>query len=97
VITITGPGRLLYLINYTTNQVIYFDITLLASETLTIDLAPGVKTVTSTFRGNLISGVLAGSLTNWYLQPGANYIGCYVDNAAASAVYGYSPRYWGAA
>lgn len=96
VIAITGPGRLLYLINYSTNQVIYFDITLVASEVLTIDLRERVKTVTSSFRGNLISGVLAGSLTTWYLQPGANYIGCYVDNAAASAVYGYTPRYWGA-
>ena len=96
-IAITGPGRLLYLINYTTGQVIYFDITLVASEVLTIDLRQGYKTVTSSFRGNMISGRLAGALTNWYLQPGANAIGCYVDNAAAAAVYGYTPTYWGAA
>jgi hypothetical protein len=96
-IAIAGPGRLLYLINYTTNQVIYFDITLVASETLTIDLRPGYKTITSSFRGNMIHGVLAGALTNWYLAPGLNHVGCYVDNAAASAVYGYTPTYWGAA
>jgi hypothetical protein len=95
-IAITGPGRLLYLINYTTGQVIYFDITLVASEVLTIDLRPGYKTVTSSFRGNLISGVLAGSLVTWYLTPGLNHIGCYVDNAGAAAVYGYTPAYWGA-
>jgi hypothetical protein len=95
-IAITGPGRLLYLINYTTGQVIYFDITLVASEVLTIDLRPGYKTVTSSFRGNLISGVLAGSLVTWYLTPGLNHIGCYVDNVLAAGSYGYTPVYWGA-
>jgi hypothetical protein len=95
IFVITGPGRLLYLINYTTNQVIYFDITLIANETLTIDLSPGVKTVTSSFRGNLMSGVLAGSLTTWYLTPGDNYIGCYVDNASAAGTFTYTPMYWG--
>ena len=95
ILTITGPGRLLYLINYTTNQVIYFDITLIASEILTIDLSPGVKTVTSSFRGNLISGVLAGALVTLYLAPGLNHIGCYVDNAGAVGSYSYTPMYWG--
>jgi hypothetical protein len=94
IFTITGPGRLLYLINYTTDQVIYFDITLVASEILTIDLRPGYKTVTSSFLGNLISGVLAGSLINWYLAPGANHIGCYVDNPSATGAYTYVPLSW---
>lgn len=97
VMAITGPGRLLYLINYTTNQVIYFDITLVVGESLTIDLRPGYKTITSSFRNNMISGVLAGALTNFYLRPGDNYIGCYVDNAAATGAYIYTPLYWGAA
>jgi hypothetical protein len=96
-IAITGPGRLLYLINYTTKQVIYFDITLVASEILTINLSGQNKTITSSFRGDMYPGIIAGTLTNWYLQPGLNHIGCYVDNAAASAVYGYTPRFWGAA
>ena len=96
VIAITGPGRLLYLINYDTEQVIYIDITLVASEVLTIDFRRATRGITSSFRGNMIHGVLAGTLTNWFLQPGENHIGCYVDDATAAAVYGYSKTYWGA-
>jgi hypothetical protein len=95
ILTITGPGCLRYLINYTTNQVVYFYITLVASEVLTIDLSPGIKTVTSSFRGNMISGVLGGVLTNWYLAPGNNYVGAYVDNAGAAGTYTFTPLYLG--
>jgi hypothetical protein len=95
IFTITGPGQLLYIVNYATNQVIYFDITLVASETLTIDLSPGAKTVTSSFRGNLINGVLAGALVNWYLTLGINYVGAYVDDPTATGIYTYTPLYWG--
>lgn len=97
VITITGPGRLFYLINYTTGQVIYLDITLMAGEVLTINLSGQNKTITSSFRGGMFPGIIAGTLTNWYLQPGDNYIGCYVDNSAATGSYTYSPLYWGSA
>lgn len=89
-----GPGRLYFIRNSTTGKVIYFNLELQSGELLTIDLSPGVKTVTTSFRGNVISSVYAGDLLTWGLVPGDNLITIYVDDATATGVYSFVPLYW---
>ncbi len=96
-ITITGPGRVRELTNWSTGDSIYFDLVLVAGETLTIDLAPGVKSVVSSFRGNVINTVLPGShLASWRLLPGNNTVGLYIVETSAntSASMQWHARYW---
>jgi len=94
VITLAGPGALYYIINWTTDQWLYFDLTLLEGEILTIDLRPGIKTITSSFRGNCLPFLVSGNLIDWYLAPGANDIGVWIDDASAAATYQFTARYW---
>ncbi len=96
-ITITGPGRVHELTNWTTGQSVYFDLALVAGEVLTLDLRPGVKSVRSSFRGNVIGTVLPGSkLASFRLLPGTNVLGLFVregDSNTAATIAWYE-RHW---
>ena len=77
--------------NLTTGQVISFNLSLLPGETLTLDLRPGFKTITSSVRGNLISSVLPGSnLATFKLSPRSNVLNLFIDIAAAANVTSYA-------
>lgn len=84
-VTMTGPGDVYSLRNLTTGKVIYFQgLTLLDGETATLDLAAG--TFTSDWRGSLLWAIDQGSdFAAFDLQPGANVIMTFIDNASASA------------
>lgn len=56
-----GPGRLYSVKNWTTGDVIYFNLTLLASEEAVLDLTPGQISFTSSLRGDILSTILPGS------------------------------------
>ncbi|NJK80783.1 MAG: hypothetical protein HC914_13150, partial [Chloroflexaceae bacterium] len=96
VLTVQGPGRVYELVNWTSGDAIhFFDLALLAGEVLTVDLRPQHKTVTSSFRGNLLGQVVPGSeLAGWRLLPGSNQVGLFVDNASATATLAWALRYW---
>lgn len=53
-ITVLGPGLLQYIENTVTHKRMLFNMTINAGETVTIDLSPGVKTITSDWRGNML-------------------------------------------
>jgi hypothetical protein len=73
-------SSLRYLENQSTGQVIYFNLLLLAGETITIDLSPGKKSITSDYRGRIFDNPLANSdFANFHLLPGNNVIACLVD------------------
>lgn len=93
---IHGPGRLYYIINYTTGQALYFNLVLLAGEELIIDLRPGHKTVTSSARGNMIRSLYAGDLMTFALTPGDNELSAFIWDATATAwgVWEYTPTHW---
>jgi len=75
VITLEGEGAVTGLENVTTGKVINFNLGVLPGETITIDLRPGIKTVSSDVRGSLFYSILAGSnLTTWTLETGDNTI-----------------------
>jgi len=94
VLTATGPGQLYRLSNLTTGHNIYFDILLEAGEVVTLDLRPGVKSFTSTFRGSIEDTILEGSDTEtFFLLPGTNSISFFLDDASAEAYILWSERF----
>lgn len=77
-IVVTGPGELWEITNQTTKKSIYFkDLSLVANETLTIDLASpdNIKLTSNQRPGSMLQYVLPGSdLATWALRPGDNVI-----------------------
>lgn len=81
-----GPGALYELTNWTVGHSIYFDLTLNSGETVILDLNPEKIRFTSSFRGDIISSILAGSdVADWRLQEGVNQVSLFLDNASAAA------------
>lgn len=83
-------SRLLALRNEATGKMLRFDYSLLAGETLTVNMDPQKQTVTSSFFGSRWDAYLAGGdLGTWALQPGSNQITCFVDVVGAPTVTAY--------
>lgn len=99
IITLTGPGTVYQIRNVTTGDTISFNLTLLAGEVATLNLASGNISFTSNFRGNILSTILPGSnLASFKLMPGANTISVFVagTTSAATAVdFRWTPQYLG--
>lgn len=94
IIEIKNQGLLQTIKNETTGHELLFNLQILDGEIVTIDLGPGIKTVTSTWRGNLLGSVLGNSdLTGFSLESGprahyggvqgANLITVFVTDADA--------------
>jgi hypothetical protein len=84
-ITFTGPGIVYQVKNTTSGKSVFFDLTLLAGETAVLDLNPDNPTFTSTFRGNLLSTILAGSNMDLSLLPGANNLSIFIAGTTTAA------------
>ena len=70
--------------NETTGREIVMDYALVDGETLTLDLRPEYKTVTSNIYGSRLDAVLpGGDFANWGLAPGANLITCLIMEAGS--------------
>ncbi len=94
ILTATGPGQLYQLSNLTTEHNIYFDILLEDGETVSLDLRPGYKTFTSTFRGAVDDSILEGSdVESFFLLPGTNNISILIDDASASGFMLWNERF----
>jgi hypothetical protein len=97
IITISGSGKFYHIKNYTTDDHIYFDVVLAAGETLSLDLRAGVKSLTSSTRGNMTGKILPGSdVSTFKLKSGSNSVACFSENSTASVTITYTERYWGA-
>jgi hypothetical protein len=97
IVEVQGPGRFYELANWTTGDIIYFDLVLQTGETLTLDLRPGIKSVVSSFRGNVIGQVVPGSkLATWRLMPGTNRVALYMQETtgATAATITWHERHW---
>jgi phage-related protein len=92
--TFTGPGVDPVLTNTTTGAVLTLALTLLATDTLTIDTRPGMKTVTLQDGTNLFGAVNTASAF-WSLLPGDNALTvAYGSTTSASQVQlSYTARY----
>jgi hypothetical protein len=100
---ITGPSSgtsVLYsLINYTTNDSIFFTsgLTIRAGETMVLDLTPGGKSFTSNFQGDLISKIQPGSnIGTWRLKKGNNSVVFLTADATVAASLIWTERFWSA-
>jgi phage-related protein len=97
IITITGPGVLRSIKNYSTGKFIWFNLLIQSGEVVEISLDPDNIYVTSNVRGNLLSSVLAGSnLTELYLKPGKNIISTFISgdrDITTGASIRFTPSY----
>lgn len=95
-VEIRGPGLLTWLENITTGDIIFLDYTLQVDETLVIDFRTGKKTITSSWRGNVLDAALPQSnIATFRLQPGTNRISLFVDDILleSSAQIRYMPQH----
>jgi hypothetical protein len=87
-ITISGPGSLYSITNFSTKKVIYFSsLVVQDGETLTLTLDPivGVSLV-SNYRGSLLGKIMPGSDVNSFaLLPGTNYLNAYMLNKTSNS------------
>lgn len=95
VLIANGPGRIYNVINHSTGDEIHFDLVLNDGEEVTLDLRPGKKTFTSSFRGNIINTILPESdVATFRLVPGDNDISILIDDASATAFLRWEERHW---
>lgn len=98
IITFTGPttnaARLYSILNRTTNRAIYFSLSLLPGETVTLTTTPDNLSFVSSSRGNIIGSILPGSNeADFALQPGANVLAFFVADASVTATVRFRPQY----
>jgi hypothetical protein len=90
-----GPGTIYQIINYTTGRAIYFNnLVLQTGEQVSLELKPGKIQLASNWRGNLSNYILQGSSLDFYLQPGANNISCYVVGGSINPLLTWKNSYW---
>lgn len=95
IVTACGPGRMMELTNYTTDESIHFNLNLNDGETVTLDLRQGAKTLTSDLRGSLLGNITPTSdLSSWHLKSGTNRVLMWIDDSTASATMQWTDRYW---
>lgn len=74
-----GPGALYELKNYTTGDVLFFSLVLMAGERAKLTLGPGNISFVSDFRGSVYSSILPGSRTATFrLTPGSNSVSAFI-------------------
>lgn len=79
IFNITGPGNLYSILNTSTDESLYFNLTLLANERAVLDMTPGRIRFYSNFRPNLLGTILPGSsLATFRLSPGTNYLSVFI-------------------
>jgi hypothetical protein len=92
-----GTARLYQLVNTLTGDGIYFNLSLLSGEEVTLDLAPGNRSFTSNFRGNIFGAIIPGSnLATWNLLPGTNYVSYFADTGSVDTSLYWTNRHWSA-
>lgn len=92
-----APTTVTRITNWTTNQSIFFNLTISNGETVYIDTRAGRVSMFSTWRGNVISSLLSGSeLAGFVLVPGANYITAQTDGTTVTVDLYFRMRNWSA-
>lgn len=89
----TVNAQVYQIINYTTEDNLFFNLELMPGERLAIDTERA--TITSTFRGNLMSTLLPGSnLSTFHLAPGVNRIGVFILTTGMALPIPTAVIYW---
>lgn len=86
VFTMTGPGIVYEIKNYTTDETLFFNLTLNTGEVAILDLTPGKMKFYSNFRSNLLGTILPGSdLATFRLAPGNNSISVFIAGSVTAS------------
>lgn len=94
-ITLAGPGDVYKIENTTIDKKLEFSgLTLASGETLTIDLSPGAKSMSTTLRSSVI-GLLTSSsdLATFDLLPGSNTINLQTDSTVSGTISWYDTHW----
>jgi len=100
-ISVSGPGTLQAITNYTTGKSVMFDgLTLNAGEWISLNFDPLRLKFQGgwTGRGNLMRYVIPGSdYGDFYLKPGSNALSLFMTEATtdSGATIVWSPKFWG--
>ena len=102
-ISVTGPGKLYSITNYSTGaQIAFNDLTLQKGEWIGLNFDPvNLKFMGGwAGRGNLLRYINPGSdYGNFYLKPGVNSISVFMDKATTTADTNawitWKPKFWG--
>jgi hypothetical protein len=80
--------------NMTTKEYAWFALNMFPGETVELTTGPGRVAFQSTYRGDILSTIVAGSkLASWHLQPGQNIISFLADTDAVVADMYWTPRH----
>jgi hypothetical protein len=83
-------ATLRHITNETANQKMQFNYLIADGETLTLDLTPGAKSITSSVFGNVVDELLPRSdFADFRLLPGANEITVWVEEVGGPTVTSY--------
>ena len=87
-LTLDATGYNVYsLYNRTTGERIFLNgLRVYTGEKIELIFSPTGYTITSNVRGDMRSSVLSGSSPTFHLQPGDNYVSCFVYPSPAAAV-----------
>jgi hypothetical protein len=90
----SGTAQLYQVFNTTTGRNLYFNFTINAGETAIFVLDPINLIARSDFQGDIPNLILPGSNeADFFLQPGANVISCFLPSATATAVLQWQPSF----
>ena len=94
-ITVTGPGSVSKIINTSTGARLAFTgLTLVAGETMTVDLTPGSISMSTNVRDNLVSYLARGcKLSSFFLKPGDNDIAVQIAATATVISLTWKPKH----
>lgn len=91
VLTVRGNGRLYSISSWNTQAYLYFDLTVLPGETITLDLP--AQRFTSNFRGDVRSALLPESTEHRFqLLPGTNHLFALAEQGTITM--SWATRYW---
>jgi len=94
-ITMAGPGAVTKITNVTTGAKIEFSgLTLASGETMTIDLSPGAKSISTTLRSSLLNLLTSDSnLSTFSLLPGSNTISLQTATTISGTISWYDTHW----
>ena len=96
VITFVGPGRLVWISNYTTGDEMFFDLEALEDEVITIDTRVGSRGITSNWRSGSLLPRESSDFGNFRLVPGDNEIVALIRDSDSNTeldLY-FTPVHW---
>lgn len=80
--------------NMTTKEYVWFSLNMIPGEEVTLQTGPGRISFRSSYRGDILNTVMAGSkLSSWHLQPGINIVSFLAEATDIAVDMYWTPRH----